>query len=132
MLRDKYPKVWIDYSTHADARGLHLGDIVWSINDPHVVLNAITQEDYGREPHRRYVSYDAINDAFETLNLEAQLTKISPEHAKMRGGVITEIALPLIGAGLAQGDWQIISRIIERQCRDVQPVVYTLDGHIPS
>jgi hypothetical protein len=40
--------------------------------------------------------------------------------------------MPLIGAGLAQGKWSIISQIIEEEMTDVQPVVYLIDGIIPD
>ncbi len=110
---------------------MKLGSIIWSINEPHVILNAITQENYGRESNHRYASYDAISTVFETLNLEAALTQLDPNHANLRGGRITEVAMPLIGAGLAQGSWKVIRAIIEEESHDFQPVVYLLDGVVP-
>ena len=67
-----------------------------------IVLNAITQEFYGRRA-RRYVSYEAIERAFSRL-----------------GDVINDlggqrvVGLPKIGAGLSGGDWDTISEIILR------------------
>jgi hypothetical protein len=45
---------------------------------------------------------------------------------------IPQIALPLLGAGLAQGKWSIISQIIEDEATDFQPIVYLMDGLIPD
>ena len=36
------------------------------------------------------------------------------------------IAMPLIGAGLGGGDWNVISEIIEEESLKFQPVVYEL------
>lgn len=130
-IRSRYPQVWTDYSDHARTRGLKLGDLIWSINDPHVVINAITQERYGRDPVR-YVSYDAIATAFEALNREAAWSQSSETIAAKRGGPITEVAMPLIGAGLANGSWSIISAIIEKEATAFQPVVYLRDGVMPQ
>jgi O-acetyl-ADP-ribose deacetylase (regulator of RNase III) len=37
------------------------------------------------------------------------------------------IAMPLIGASLGGGDWNIISEIIEKACSHVKPIVYHLE-----
>jgi O-acetyl-ADP-ribose deacetylase (regulator of RNase III) len=37
-----------------------------------------------------------------------------------------KVAMPKIGAGLAGGDWNVIEKIIEEECKGVQPVVYYL------
>lgn len=64
-----------------------------------VIINAITQIDFGKGG-KRYVSYKAIDAAFNTV---AEIAA--------RCGMI--VHYPLIGAGLAGGDWAIISDIIE-------------------
>lgn len=97
----------------------------------HVILNAITQENYGRSD-TRYVSYDAIAHVFETLSLEAELTQCDADHATLRGGIIREVAMPLIGCGLANGRWSVVKSIIESHSTNFIPVVYLLDGVIPS
>jgi O-acetyl-ADP-ribose deacetylase (regulator of RNase III) len=118
LIRERCPKVFDEYSRVHKSEGLAMGQVIWvEESTRRVYANAITQQFYGREPNHRYASYDAIALAFEEIN------HIMGE---MR------VAMPLIGAGLAQGDWQIISRIIERECREVQPVVYLLDGIIPK
>jgi hypothetical protein len=42
------------------------------------------------------------------------------------------VAMPLIGAGLANGRWSVISRIIETQTRRFTPMVYLIDGVVPE
>ena len=39
---------------------------------------------------------------------------------------IYEIGLPLIGAGLGGGNWNIISSIIEEELTKIKPIVFTL------
>jgi hypothetical protein len=45
---------------------------------------------------------------------------------------VTEVGLPLVGCGLGNGDWSIISQIIEQEALDFTPIVYLLDGKIPG
>jgi hypothetical protein len=37
-----------------------------------------------------------------------------------------EVAMPMIGSGLAGGDWNIIKAIIEAELKTVKPYVYQL------
>jgi O-acetyl-ADP-ribose deacetylase (regulator of RNase III) len=64
-----------------------------------VIVNAITQRDFGRDPNRRYVNYEAVATAFDQLR-------------DMPGLQHGTIHYPQIGAGLGGGDWAIISEII--------------------
>jgi O-acetyl-ADP-ribose deacetylase (regulator of RNase III) len=123
FLRDKYPKAYADYRREYDAMGLTLGTIVWSAQDTHekhLVGNAITQEFAGNKPNNRYVSYDAIASVIEEIDTMAM------------DGAFDAVAMPLIGAGLAQGRWPIIRSIIETHSTAFQPVVYLIDGVIPD
>jgi O-acetyl-ADP-ribose deacetylase (regulator of RNase III) len=61
-----------------------------------VVVNAYTQ--YGCQVSKVNVDYEAIRHAFEKIKL------------KFTG---KRIGIPLIGAGLAGGDWNIIAPIID-------------------
>ena len=111
-IRDMYPKAYLDYNDAYNNYGLELGDIIVSVQDDgKVIHNAITQQDYGRDSSRVYVSYWAIAEAFRKINQWG--TK--------------EIALPKIGAGLANGDWNVISAIIENTLIDTKPYVYVLE-----
>ena len=112
VIREKYPQVYKDYSFAYNSYGLELGAIIVSVQDDEKVIhNAITQRDYGRDSSRVYVSYWAIAEAFCKINQWG----------------IKEIALPKIGAGLANGDWNVISAIIENTLIDTKPYVYILE-----
>ncbi len=114
-IRDRYPEVFNQYRAEYDERGLRLGQTIWVNCDPHVVINAITQEFYGREEGRRYADYDAIETAIQEID-------------SLMVGLDSRVAMPLIGAGLAQGSWAVISDIIETNSKNFQPVVYLIDG----
>jgi O-acetyl-ADP-ribose deacetylase (regulator of RNase III) len=110
-IRDKYPQAYRDYNDVYNSRGLNLGDAVYSHQDDgKIIVNAITQQNYGRDPNIVYVSYWAIAESFRKIEMFN----------------IKEIALPMIGAGLANGDWNVISAIIENTLTKTKPVVYQL------
>lgn len=112
VLREKYPRAYQDYNDSYNSYGLELGTIIVSVQDDgKVIHNAITQKDYGRRDDRIYVSYWAIAEAFRKINSWG----------------IKEIAMPKIGAGLANGDWNVISAIIENTLIDTKPFVYVLE-----
>jgi O-acetyl-ADP-ribose deacetylase (regulator of RNase III) len=112
VLREKYPQAFRDYNDTYNSYGLELGDVIVSVQDDgKVIHNAITQRDYGRDLSRVYVSYWAIAESFRKINQCG----------------IKEIALPKIGAGLANGDWNVISAIIENTLIDTKPYVYVLE-----
>lgn len=111
-IRDKYPQAYRDYRDTYDNYGLELGNIVVSVQDDEKVIhNAITQLDYGRDKNRVYVSYWAIAEVFRKINQWG----------------IREIALPKIGSGLANGDWNVIEAIIENTLVGTKPFVYVLE-----
>ena len=111
-MREKYPDAYKDYIFKYNNYGLELGAIIVSVQpDKKVIHNAITQQDYGRDSSRVYVSYWAIAEVFRKINSQG----------------IKEIALPKIGAGLANGDWNVISAIIENTLINTKPYVYILE-----
>ena len=69
-----------------------------------VVVNAITQEYYGTD--RRHVDYDGLKRCFKDIAVFANAHGIKDIH------------FPLIGCGLAGGEWSVVAPIIEE----------TLDG----
>ena len=73
----------------------------------------------GRDPKVRYVDYEAIEQAF------ARIAKVAREHQ-------LEVHYPLIGAGLANGDWGVISKIINQQLEGVSHTLWTLPGAEPT
>ena len=111
LLKDAYPDCFKNYEIDL-LRGYGLGNVSWtylysspeSISRDLVIASCITQEFYGRDPDVRYVSYDAVSDAFDVVF----------EQAKADNWVVN---LPKIGAGLGNGDWFIIERLIIESAR---------------
>jgi O-acetyl-ADP-ribose deacetylase (regulator of RNase III) len=113
LIRDKWPKAYQDYAECYNSYGLELGSVLTSRqSDGKIILNAITQNSYGRGGV--HVSYWAIANVIRQLNENLDVRK--------EGAV----AMPMIGAGLGGGDWSVISAIIENEAKNFQPVVYVL------
>lgn len=113
LIREKYPSAYTTYL----AGYMELGTVTYAVQDDgKVIMNAVTQEFYGRQKDRVYVSYQAIEDALQRINWWAS-------HSKDKSLVI---AMPKIGAGLGGGDWEVIEGIIEKESTHFQPVVYEL------
>lgn len=124
IIREKYPKAYERYRYQFEERGgLKLGDVIAvscgdRINDPDnykIIVNAITQDMYGRDG-KRYVSYDAVAESMSKINRFFEIYGISA------------VAMPQIGAGLGGGDWNVIAAIIESELKSVKPTVYVLEG----
>lgn len=119
-IREAYPQAYADY--HRTYRlawqdgvskapfFLALGDVIVTKVSDRTILNIISQKYYGRDSSVRYVSYDAIAQSMERIN----------------GLGYTRVAFPKIGAGLANGNWDVIASIIESYS-DFTPVVYYID-----
>lgn len=96
---------------------LNLGDVIW-IFERKWIGNCITQDGYGKDG-KKYVSYDAVRKCMRIIN--------HSHHLKNHANGLVDVAMPLIGAGLGGGDWNIISEIIEKESLTFQPVVYELE-----
>lgn len=113
LIREKWPKAYADYRSTYHSFGLTLGSIVSSYqSDSRCILNAITQETYGREGV--HVSYWAIANVMRQLDQNRIVKSVG------------SVAMPMIGAGLAGGDWNVIEAIIENTANNFQPVIYHL------
>ena len=113
LIADKYPKVREDYLLIHDRFGWDLGMVrSVSVGDGsgREIANCATQERYGKPDCGPYVSYPAIRQVIQ------KLVKLWPQG----------FAIPKIGAGLAGGNWDIISKIIEEESVDVEVRVYVL------
>jgi len=118
IVRDQYPQAYRAYRDAYEKFGLKPGDVVLADCGDRTIVNAVTQDDYGRDPSRIYVDYDAVAKCMRAIN------NIAPGE---------EVGMPMIGSGLARGDWNRIAEIIERESREYQPVVWVLDaGLIPT
>lgn len=121
-VRTKYPWAYQEYMRVHQEHKLVLGTINWAQRDGMTIGNAITQADYGRDG-KQYVSYEAIRLIMTAINASAQE---GIPYGDFRHG-FDRIAMPMIGAKLGGGDWNVIEKIIEETMTDVQPVVYVLD-----
>lgn len=119
LIKQKFPQAYQSYYNQFVKSGLELGQVIFVEDQGKIIANGITQENYGRDG-QLYIDYQAINNVIKTVDDYACEQNIS------------HIAMPLLGAGLGGGDWNIISNIIEQQCQNTIPVVYTLDGKIPK
>ena len=97
QIREKYPRAYeVDQQTiKGDVN--KLGAITVSRFFSQYIVNAYTQFNYGYDGNQ-YVDYQAVANCF---------TEIKNQFSGKR------IAFPLIGCGLAGGDWNIVSTIIE-------------------
>ena len=121
IIRDKWPEVFQQYSDYHNEHGLQLGKIQpVAVNDKLVVVNAMTQDFYAghpSDPHRyRHVDYEAVANCFELINV---LLTLFPD-------VKPVVSFPLIGAGLARGNWNIIETIIDETVTSMDKVLWTL------
>jgi O-acetyl-ADP-ribose deacetylase (regulator of RNase III) len=109
LVRRNYPKAYEEYVKYCrsyDDEEL-LGDCLGvTINPNRTILNAFTQLYAGSG---KQVSYDAIDEVTKRLN------KILPD---------TNISMPMIGAGLAGGNWEIIRTIIQQNMVDINVTVW--------
>lgn len=81
-----------------------MGSITYAyIGDNRILVNGITQKFYGRNPNVVYVDYDALRLVFRNIVQNSELSALAKTHG---------LHFPLIGCGLANGNWQIVQDII--------------------
>ena len=116
-IRLKYPTVYEEYYKFvmdSAKNGLSkkelLGKVfVSEVDDTRAILNIFSQERIGR--NGKFVSYDALDLAFETIADNKQITSLS---------------IPKIGAGLGGGNWEVIEKIIDYRLPDITVTVREL------
>ena len=125
-VRERYPVMYtMCHNQREDPEGLKPGDTIWVHCGKHVVVNAVTQQDYGTDG-QRYVDYDAVRTAMKAINDNPIW------HSDLLARKPHAVAMPLVGAGFGGGQWQEIAAIIESVMDRVQPVVYLIDGKVPA
>ncbi len=121
-IKKKYPSAYLAYLASKEYDGMQLGVVTFAEHDySRTVFNGITQQFYGRDG-KQYVDYWAVREVMQAMNFYAT----SADAYFTREGV--SIAMPMIGAGTGGGDWDVISKIIEDESTNFQPVVYYLDA----
>lgn len=115
-VRERFPAAYDVYYTEFSTKGLKLGSLTEIAITPNVMLfNAITQQNYGYDG-KKYVKYDAVYDAFNCISLI-----LSDELLNEAGLKSYSLNFPLIGAGLAGGNWDVISTIIDTTVPNTVP-----------
>lgn len=113
-LRETYPVVWEKYKHACDEAHIEdgrqgetlLGTVqLVRVTDTLIVANVFGQQFYGRDPRRRYTSYDALDKALETLAWMLPARGLT--------GAEADIHHPLIGCGLGGGRWEVVKSLIE-------------------
>ena len=111
-IKERYPEAYeADLNTgHGDKN--KLGQYSYAkLSDDKTIINAYTQYAYGR--NKVNADYDAIRKVFILLE------------EKYRNSNIL-IGIPMIGAGLAGGDWETISNIINDVTPSLNIILYVL------
>lgn len=111
----RYPSVREGYLYRFNTRGWKLGEVqLIGVGDGsgREIANCATQQQYGKPTDGPFVSYPAIREVIRNLC------------QSWPGG----FAIPKIGAGLAGGNWDIISEIINEESGSVEVRVYVLDS----
>lgn len=120
LIKKRFPDAFARYRDEYVRQGnkLALGQLIPAECNGKTILNIVTQERYGRDKTTVYADYAAIRHGMAGVD------------AFVLPG--SSVAMPLIGAGLANGSWSIISAIVEQEAQRFQPVVYLLDGVVPK
>ena len=106
-IREKYPLVFDTYSKEVKSAFLKsglLGTVIpVQVTEKLLILNIVGQNNYGRDKNIRYTSYDALDTAFK---------KIAQKTIAGTYELAGDINIPEIGAGLGNGSWPVIEKII--------------------
>lgn len=126
-IRDKFPGAFAiyrdEYQRNHDFLDLGTFTVYKELSDSStaIIYNLVTQRFYGRDPNRRYVSYDAIADVFTRLN---ERYPQDFAHIDLLRGCA--LGIPKIGAGLGNGSWDVIEAIINDVTPNLDIWVYEL------
>ena len=113
IVREQFPAAYHTYMKIYHEHGLELGTTNCAQTKGKIIVNAITQEYYGRDG-RRYVDYEAVESCMKKIDTLCMMLHIY------------DISMPKIGAGLGGGDWDTIERIIDKELKYVRVKVYEL------
>ena len=114
IVRDNYTFAYDEYVAAHSRSPLVMGEVITAVDtEGTTIFNCITQNKYGTD--QRYANYGAIQSCIRKIDDYMLANVFLCER---------EVAFPMIGAGLAGGDWSIIAGIIEREARHFTPIVY--------
>lgn len=115
QIRINYPVVYNEYFNYYNNNKLKtlLGEINnVKIGKTGQIVNAFTQQFYGRDPNYVYLNYRALQSCLE------KVSDVFPDCC---------ILLPKIGAGLANGDWNEIEKIIKETLKNQFFIIFDLN-----
>lgn len=103
LVKKLHPFAYLAYKQAQRRYGLKLGQVImWENQDEdRSIANVITQEFYGRDARRQYVSYDAVVVGLQAVVKYMEAMPEMPIH------------LPMIGGGLGGGDRKRLIAIFE-------------------
>jgi O-acetyl-ADP-ribose deacetylase (regulator of RNase III) len=124
QIRDKYPECFLVYREEYQAK-LSLGkkmtlgsNTYFKAGSELIIVNAITQASYGFSGN--HLDLEALGKCFSKVAAAQDLLK------KLTGNDLP-IIFPKIGAGLAGGDWNAISKVIDLVVPDtIKKICYVL------
>lgn len=133
-IRHLFPEVYDVYMKEHEENGLYLGGTTAVHLDDgfqRAFFNCNTQDAYRRFKHQNgfvepdnkvFVDYDAVEACFKQIN-DAMLMKLTLLNIDT-----VEVHFPLIGAGLANGEWDRIESIIDSTLDDkITKVLWKLE-----
>lgn len=131
-LRAKYPEMYKKYeelcSLHENNPKELLGEIQIVPCKDKVIINCFTQ--LGLSRGEQVVDYDALRSCIREINSEIGqngVSDLASVYDKIEDeGELVRVAFPKIGCGLAGGSWEVVSKIIEEESTNFQPVVSEL------
>lgn len=102
-IRSKYPFVYMQYREAYLANNLPLGSTQFIQVSPSLyIANLIAQDGYGRD--KQYTNYEALAQCLKDLHQRSIDWKLC-------------VYIPYgLGCGLAGGDWNIVSKLVETHC----------------
>ncbi len=127
QIRDKFPNVYDEYMNHDGVLGeVVIVPIIYYDDVTHQkhhnilwIANMYSQNRYGYDGNL-YTDYHAMRKCFNDIN-----DHISKSN---KCGNNLSLAIPYkIGCGLGGGDWDIVSKIIVEELKDINYTIYKLE-----
>jgi O-acetyl-ADP-ribose deacetylase (regulator of RNase III) len=119
-LREKFPDIYNDYLRALNSGNFPLGDFVATVTGHKLIVNLLTQEDYGYDG-KEYADLQAIYDSVGAFLEDASYSRRTMEGVK--------IATPKIGCGRGGLDWTSIKQLLAKfeQTYGVEFTVYDIE-----
>lgn len=117
-IRNKWPVVYQKYNRICAANCANEGEGLLglfqrvAVGEGMWVGNLFGQQFYGRNPGSRYTSYDALDAALETAAGFCREHNISMVH------------YPMLGAGLGNGNWNVIQCLIQQHIGEFEQTLW--------